>query len=323
MHRIEWTKRRMSYLLKHYPIGTPVDEIAKHIGCSIQTVYDRAKYLNIPRAKKSPANAIQWSLKMLAYLRNNYQKKNNWQLSKDLGLKITAVRIKLYEIGLKRMEMEYWTDEQVEYLKANYKAKGDQELAAEFQKLWPKKKLWTKKHIEKKRMYLGIKRTTREQFLIRTGRFNPDDYKDLQGQEFPEGKKRLWFQNGKYRWMIKIGRTFVHLHRYLWEKKHGPIPKNKKLHFIDGDTTNCKLSNLVLLTRSELARRISHRNHAQLSDSYIAGLLSWRDPALKKLIINHPGIINAKREQIIQNRKIGLHRCKKSSPVISKPSKQR
>src|SRR5690606_24936246 len=118
-------------------------------------------------------------------------------------------------------------------------------------------------------------------------------------------------------------KKFVHYHRYKWEKHRGPIPKNKKLHFLDGDTTNCKLSNLVLLTRAQLARRISNKNHRELSDSYIAGILSWRDPEMKRHIMNHPGIIDAKRQQIIAHRKMGIHRCKKDSPIISKQQNQK
>lgn len=315
------TPEHLAYLRKVYPTGVPVKEIATKLGLRPDDVYYSASYYNIERRRSYQPKRIEWTAREIAFIKANFHRMTNPELARKLKKKLTKVREKCYELGLKHMEMEYWTSEQVQYLKDNYRTMGDTAIAAVFQERWPKKKVWSKKHIEKKRMYLGIKRTVAEEFEIRTGRFNAKDYKDLNGKTFPEGKKRLWFSNGKYRWMIKVGNQFIHYHRYKWEKHRGPIPKNKKIHFIDGDTTNCRLSNLVLLTRTELARRISNKNHSELSDSYIAGLLSWRDPEMKKHIINHPGILEAKRQQIIANRQLGLHRCKKDSPIISKPQK--
>jgi hypothetical protein len=316
------TPEELAYLRKVYPTGVPVKEIANKLGIRPEDVYYAVSYYHIERRRSYQPTRIEWSAKEIRFIRKNFFQMTNAELAKALKKKRTKVREKCYELGLKRMEMEYWTPEQVQFMKDNYRTMGDTEIASILQERWTKKKGWSKKHVEKKRRYLGIKRTVAEEFQIRTGRYDAKDYKDFNGKMFPQGKKRLWFQNGKYRWMIKVGNEFVHYHRYKWEKHRGPIPKNKKLHFIDGDTTNCKLSNLVLLTKAALARRISNKNHSELSDSYIAGLLSWRSPDMKKHIINHPGIIDAKRKQIINNRKMGHHRCKKGSPAISKLKKQ-
>ncbi len=35
----------------------------------------------------------------------------------------------------------------------------------------------------------------------------------------------------------------VHKHRYLWERLHGPVPKGHVLKCLNGDKTNCDLSN--------------------------------------------------------------------------------
>jgi nitrate reductase alpha subunit len=97
----------------------------------------------------------------------------NHQLAKGLGLKLTVTRNKCRELGLKRIEMEYWTKEQVEYLAGHYKTTGDVELAAYFQKTWPKKKKWTKQHINKKRKYLKLLRTKAQQEAIITKNVSP------------------------------------------------------------------------------------------------------------------------------------------------------
>src|SRR5690606_41007373 len=63
------------------------------------------------------------------FLKENYQSMTNRQLADALELSLTKTRHFLYEMGLKRMEMEYWTDEQIDFLKKNYKTIGDTELA--------------------------------------------------------------------------------------------------------------------------------------------------------------------------------------------------
>lgn len=42
-------------------------------------------------------------------------------------------------------------------------------------------------------------------------------------------------------------------HVMAWEKKNGPVPKGMALVFLDGDKLNCKVGNLALVSRGELA----------------------------------------------------------------------
>jgi len=45
------------------------------------------------------------------------------------------------------------------------------------------------------------------------------------------------------------------LHRYNWEKEHGPIPKGFNIVFRDGDSLNCSIENLEIVSNAELMRR--------------------------------------------------------------------
>lgn len=47
------------------------------------------------------------------------------------------------------------------------------------------------------------------------------------------------------RWVLK--------HRYVWEQAHGPIPEGMMVIFLDGNTRNCELSNLALVSKEENA----------------------------------------------------------------------
>lgn len=61
---------------------------------------------------------------------------------------------------------------------------------------------------------------------------------------------------GSRYWWIKPadGRRMVAKHRWLWEKANGPIPKGYNVQFKDGDTTNCVLENLYLISRKKQIR---------------------------------------------------------------------
>lgn len=63
-------------------------------------------------------------------------------------------------------------------------------------------------------------------------------------------------KTGTYYWYIKVAHPnkWEAYHRWLWEKEYGPIPEGKRLIFLDGNTKNCELSNLRLVSTGEVLR---------------------------------------------------------------------
>ena len=58
-----------------------------------------------------------------------------------------------------------------------------------------------------------------------------------------------------YKWIrISLGKWKL-LHKHIWEHINGPVPKNHCLWFKDGNSMNCVIENLELITRAENARR--------------------------------------------------------------------
>ena len=56
-------------------------------------------------------------------------------------------------------------------------------------------------------------------------------------------------------------------HRVIWEQAHGPIPEGMLVVFKDGDSMNCELDNLEMITMEEnMARNTLHRFPAELKD---------------------------------------------------------
>lgn len=59
----------------------------------------------------------------------------------------------------------------------------------------------------------------------------------------------------KYKWIrLSIGNWQMY-HQYRWQMYRGEIPPGHCLWFKNGDTMDCRLSNLELITRAENARR--------------------------------------------------------------------
>ncbi len=161
--------------------------------------------------RKPPPNKHEWTAYEISFIKEVHGRLPNKLIAWALGLKITALRMKCYEMGLYNLELEFWTAAQVRYLVAHYKMIGDKELAELFNKKWKKKKGWSFKHIEKKRKYLKLKRTSRQlkaihQRNVDQGRFLLCPVKRwLVSGVAKEGEIRMWRSaNGRLTPMIKF-----------------------------------------------------------------------------------------------------------------------
>lgn len=105
-------------------------------------------------------------------------------------------------------------------------------------------------------------------------------------------------KNHDYYWIrIALGK-WVELHVYLWEKEYGPIPEGKILRFKDGNHRNCVLENLELIDRvKNMDLNRNYYRDRMKSNKVIAGYIT-KDPHLKKELLNHPEILEAKRQQL-------------------------
>ena len=60
-------------------------------------------------------------------------------------------------------------------------------------------------------------------------------------------------------------------HYYIWEKANRKIPKGYYLCFKDGNTLNCELENLYLLTPSELGKLVQNKvyGYNEYTEAYL------------------------------------------------------
>lgn len=65
----------------------------------------------------------------------------------------------------------------------------------------------------------------------------------------PVGSERIDNKDGYIHVKTKEPGTWQLKHRFLWEQHYGPIPKGKCLIFLNGDKTDIRLENLMLIDR--------------------------------------------------------------------------
>jgi hypothetical protein len=113
------------------------------------------------------------------FILDNFCQKTNKQIAQELNIPLHQVRLKAYSLGLYRISLDYWTDEQITFLKENFETIGDTELSQIFQEKFPKNKVWTKKHIDKKRKYLNLHRTPEQILLINKRNIDAGLYQNI------------------------------------------------------------------------------------------------------------------------------------------------
>lgn len=210
-----------------------------------------------------------WEENDIQFLKDNYRSMTNQELADGLGIKLTTCRTKLYSLGLKRMELEYWTEEQVDFLKENYQVMGDTEIAEIFDHRYDKKKGWSKKHIEKKRRYLKLKRTMAERKRIKKRNVKLGYFKDCPVNAWktrgvtPEGEIKIWQIAGSPTAVIKLDRGFVHYNRWLFEQNYFTLPSDVLVVTKSGETIAKAPDDLKIIDRAEHARRNSLKRYPE------------------------------------------------------------
>ena len=310
-----YTEAEKNLIRRLYPT-TPAPVLARRLNRTSSSVHMKAWLMGI-KAKQGiagrPGVAVEWSKREIRFLKANWKSMTSVQLAKAIGKRRSKVREMCYHLDLRKIEMEYWTPQQVRFLKRSYQKVGDVELAEIFESRWPKHKEWTRKHIGKKRRYLKLKRSKRQQFLVRLrnidqGRMHGLRWDNLIRRQVRIGTvivKNVRGIDGKVypTKLMRVKGDFINYRRYVWEKNFGPIPRGHVVAVKDGNPLNTDPRNLECITRKTQAERM-HR-----SDGAIAGYLALKkikpgqgkvriDRELYMEILKHPELIEAKRAQL-------------------------
>jgi hypothetical protein len=206
--------------------------------------------------------------KQIEYIKSNWNTLSNGAMAKELNINFSTLSSKLHEMGLYRMHFEYWTPEQINFLRRNYKKIGDKELAILFNGLWEKEKRWSFKHIEKKRKYLNLKRTPEEVRKIKLRNTKRGCWKNMRTWDTRGasqiGDIRIWRWDKDHAYkVIKTDKGYLVYSRWMYEKNFGPIPPGHIVTFKDEDPMNVVPENLYTMPMAANARR----NRTKYTDS--------------------------------------------------------
>lgn len=210
------------------------------------------------------------------FLFDNYFKLTNRELTDHINslrssknkYTISGLIYNCHKLGLKRSIQIRWSKSDENKLKAWYKIIGDKyiaELLTEFGNSFKiingekVKRTFNKKHIEKKRELLGLKRTKIEvSNIIKDNRFCRE-YKDFSSTDnlytrgvnsvAKENEIRIW---KGIRW-IKINGKFTTYTRWYYHNFISPVAKNITVYHLDMDSLNDDSNNLYLMKKRKLS----------------------------------------------------------------------
>lgn len=215
------------------------------------------------------------------FLKDNYQSMTAKDMAQSLGCKIYRVRMEMYTLGLFKQVNRYWTDQEIQILKSNYQEKGDKEIGIMLGR--------TLKMIEKKRSYLGLKRTAQQIKKIRSRNHVIFKHGYQKGTQPPHTRKEgeIYDRNCDPYIYIKHEGEIKRYTHVVWEKHNGKIPDDKVVFHLNGNPKDDRIENLRLITRSELAMQnaVIHK----LPDEYRK--LFWNIIKLNRKVKNSKDVI--------------------------------
>lgn len=109
------------------------------------------------------------------------------------------------------MTLEYLPPAAVQFLKDNYHVIGDCEMCRIFNKEYPKEKGWTKSHIQKKMMQLGLTRNKLNWYTIKERNRDNGSFGKRNPKNNPQPPKAYFYVNAKTRIEIKPGQSIEQL----------------------------------------------------------------------------------------------------------------
>lgn len=284
---------------------------------------------------------FNWTEDKVTFVRNNHLKLSGSDMAKHLGCDGGVVRRYLAANGLamtkqqryllqakKRVGKTSFTPEEDQFIRDNYLNMPIKTLGAEINRSWT--------GIMRRLKILGlelpedVKKRNLEAGRIQKGStppnkgkrqvdvYTPEQLERIRATQFKKGNEphntrsdgEISIRKDKsglsYQYIRIKKAKWELLQRVIWEKHHGKIPAKHVVTFKDGNTMNCNIENLELLSMEEnMLRNSGPLNLPNITVAkYMATESRKVDHGLKRELLKHPELISAKRNQLLINRKI-------------------
>lgn len=207
-----------------------------------------------------------WTNREIEYVKINWCKMTDTQISNSIDKSRSAISAFRKRQGwLKERPANHFTQSEDKFLTDNYQQMWDEELAKTLNR--------SVASIVARRFKIGLKRKAQRN----KGNFKKGHTpwnKGIKGlqpspskSQFKKGYKphntlkigeevlRSPDKIGNRYYYIKTSNGLIAKQRYVWEQANGTIPDGKIIVFKNRDTTDCRIENLMCITRGEHARR--------------------------------------------------------------------
>lgn len=229
-----WTEEKDAMLRRDYPT-MHLGSLAVRLGTTVAGLKSRARLLDVHRS----VNVHHpWTRRQVAYLKRHYADTALGVLMEHTQHSQKAIYAKVRALGLRKSQ-------------AFRQAFGHRVSAS------PKSQAcrFSKGHVPANKGKRETEFRSREAIeRCAATRFKKGDRPH---NTRPVGYECFRRQKSKGYVYIKVrdGEPMVLKHRWVWEQAHGEIPEGYNVTFRDGDSRNCELDNLELVSREEAGRR--------------------------------------------------------------------
>ena len=229
-----WTRKMVRTLKKDYPTAD-LNELAEKLGKSVGSIRAKAQVLRVRRAGYKKHH--KWKKKELKMIAELYPYKSTVEIAEMLGFTVSMIAGVAERYGMKKSH---------EFLvkQGKHCAAHPNTLSRRFKKGHPshnagrKRSEWmSAENIEK------VKETQFKKGHV-PWKTKPIGYKS----KYSDGY-----------WYIKTEDGMELLHTHVWNQHHGEVPDGHVLIFIDGNHDNCDISNLKMVSKSELMAGVQKR----------------------------------------------------------------
>lgn len=234
-----------------------------------------------------------WTKGAENYLRKNYCRFTTKELAVQFEISYNQVKVKASEMRLRKIaDKTIWSKGAITYLVNNYKDTRTDILAAAFKiTIWQVYRKAAQLGLIKSEAFNGSVQSGRLLKLTESGkryRYPKGHIPANKGKKMPdevyERAKQTMFKPGHlpkntlsdgiivtrhnhkerdskpYKWIRISKAKWEMLHVFNWKQVNGPVPKGMIIVFKNGDTLNCEIENLELITRREnMQRNTIHR----------------------------------------------------------------
>ncbi len=252
----------------------------------------------------------------LEFMRQNYLIKTNKQLLEMISQKpewswcnfgaLTAIKHRYRFI---KQEQVNYTPEEIQFVKDNYLTMGDVEMAQilgrKFKSLHKLRRVTLNLHRDKESLAVLMKQVAQKGHEGRARKMSEGTFYNPRYRLLGEIYRNKCSRNY---WLIKpssdkLSRP-IYLHRFLWEREFGPVPKGYVIRFKNGiipdDPLSITTDILECVTNGEHAQKVTQL----MSDRYLAGRFHYKVRGIDLAALKASGLLDAKRQQIEISRKI-------------------